>query len=499
MPDQPITDPQAAVDAALGKTEPVTPPVVPPVVPVTPPPLGTPTIPTPPLLPSTPAPVPPTNNPPIKMNDETPLAFVAKPKPAVEVEAKISEAPPAAPLPPVTPAPPNETKPAKSGKKKVLMSIIGIFLLLAGLGGGYYFYNNYFSPEAVKIANIQTQYPTRADCEGACDNGRLLRWDSKNDRCEDSGKPCTGEGTNEQLHSTVVPCGTTNSVQCSGCGGFCILPVDKTCNQMAIEKCGESPVFGASCSTTKSSQFFKECNCGGTKYYFDSDGICNSQDAQGTVDPSYYDDYGLCAVADNGCSGTPNEPGEVTSCDFTCNSNGCSCTTNRNDCQIYHWKCDRIDNLGVGCQDGTPKVGQSATFNASCGSEQIDVMCHGDSVAFRTKVQTTACGKNPGASTTAAYSMSCTSLTKNVASPIVGSKITFTCAGATVPAAGASLLKYDFRYNIDSGSWTTLANKTSTTAELTVAACGTYSVQCRACVTYQGTTQCDPIWQGATP
>jgi len=101
--------------------------------------------------------------------------------------------------------------------------------------------------------------------------------------------------------------------------------------------------------------------------------------------------------------------------------------------------------------------------------------------------------------TTTEYSMSCTSLTKNVVSPIVGSKITFTCVGATVPAAGASLLKYDFRYNIDSGSWTTLANKTSTTVELTVAACGTYSVQCRACVTYQGTTQCDPIWQGATP
>lgn len=382
-----------------------------------------------------------------------------------------------------------------------------MFLLIAGIAGGFYFYTNYLPPRPSEIASIQSQYPSPKDCNGACFDGRLLKWDYRQDKCIDSGKACV---VTEQ-HSKEVECGTTGSVPCDACGGFCILPIDKTCNQMGVEKCGESPVFGASCSEAKLPGYNKTCTCDGTgPYYFDADGVCDQAEANrlGLKDQNY-NEVGLCALAKNGCNDGPPLPGvnppPTVSCDFTCSSSGCQCTSTRNECIVYHWKCNRIDNLGGGCQDGTPKTGQSANFSASCGSEQIDVMCHGTSVAFRSRVNTAVCGATPSRpprsplpSAAIEYSMSCTGLTKNVVAPIVGSKITFTCAGATVPPAGATLLKYNFRYSLDSGAWKNLTNKTNSTAELTIAACGSYSVQCRACVTYGGQTQCDPIWQGAT-
>lgn len=252
---------------------------------------------------------------------------------------------------------------------------------------------------------------------------------------------------------------------------------------------------------TDKQRFFKFCNCGGKAYYFDAEGTC------GTVD----DGFSLCAVTKyatcvNDAGGTGNGQ---TACDYTCTNSGCQCKSG--DCQVYHWKCDRVTNLGGGCQDGTPKIGQSASFSASCGSEQIDVVCNGKNVDFRSRTNTAVCGSpskpptvitspspspSPSPSTTTA--MSCTGISKNVATPEIGDKVTFTCAGSTTPASLGSSLAYNFRYNINSGNWQTLANKTSTTAELSVDACGTYAVQCRACLTTAGTITCDPVWQGAT-
>ena len=469
-----MTDPQDSIDQALQPTPPVAPPIVPPVVP--------PPLPELPVAPSVAS---------VAVGDDTPLAFVTPPPATPPSTTPIN-------TPPPTPLVPPEEPPKKGGKGKIIGVVIGFFLLLAGLGGGFYFYSNYLPASQLTIAGVFVDSLTKDQCNG-CYNGGNLVW--RKGACKVSGT-CDGGNTQGQGHSTVVPCDTDGSVSCGACGGFCIIPIDKTCNEMGVIKCGESPVFGASCSTTKDTQFFKSCTCGGTQYYFDSDGICNADDpkAKDTKDPSYYDTYGLCGVVKTaGCSGSKDTGGNGTSCKFTCDSNGCSCDAGDTNCSVYHWKCDRNSGLSGGCQDGTPKVGKSATFNASCGSEQIDVRCGAGSVGFRTKTYQTVCGEKPSQPpTTPDYSMSCTGLTKDVAMPVVGSKITFTCAGSTVPAAGASLLRYTFRYNIDGGAWKDLANKTDSTAELTIAACGTYGVQCKACATYQGTTLCDPVWQGAT-
>ena len=490
--DQTVSNPQPLVDAALGVTPevktPLSPlePLSPPIAPIT---TTTTTTTTPVFTPNLPTTSP---IPELKVGDETPLAFMTPIAPPAQ-----SGVIPNNPIISQNQDYHEEQKP-KKGKGKAFALVIALFLLLAGLGGGFYFYTNYLPAEPSTISNIQTKYPTRSECNGACDNGRLLKWDIRNERCEDSGKACTGGGGGAG-QTTIVSCDTPGHVQCDGCGGFCIIPIDKTCNDMQLIKCGQNPVYGAACMSTAPTtpeakkQFFYPCDCGGKKYWFDSQGTC------GNVD----DGFSLCAVTkyatcvnDAGGSGGGGAGG--SNCDYKCTNNGCQC--NSGDCQVSHWKCDRITNLGGGCQDGTPKIGTSASFSASCGSEQIDVVCNGKNIDFRSRTNTTACGSTPkpSPSGTLEYSMSCTGLTKNVVAPIVGSKITFTCAGKTVPAAGATLLKYNFRYSLDSGTWKNLTNKTNSTAELTIAACGSYSVQCRACVTYGGKTQCDPIWQGAT-
>jgi hypothetical protein len=104
-----------------------------------------------------------------------------------------------------------------------------------------------------------------------------------------------------------------------------------------------------------------------------------------------------------------------------------------------------------------------------------------------------------------APTMSCTGLNYTPATtPVIGTKLTFTCTGAVVPAT-AGVLSYKFRYSINNGTLAPLTNKTANTAELTIAACGTYTVECQACALMNasatglvGKTICDPIWTGAT-
>lgn len=90
--------------------------------------------------------------------------------------------------------------------------------------------------------------------------------------------------------------------------------------------------------------------------------------------------------------------------------------------------------------------------------------------------------------------MACTGITRTpTTDAVIGGVYTFTCAGSVTPAS-AGTVAYEYRYNLNGGAWTTMTN-----AKLTISACGTYSVQCRACATIAGTKQCAPTWTGATP
>lgn len=87
--------------------------------------------------------------------------------------------------------------------------------------------------------------------------------------------------------------------------------------------------------------------------------------------------------------------------------------------------------------------------------------------------------------------------------PQIGGKVTFTCAATSTPAGAISPF-YEFRYRINNAATYTKIGGTGSTAELTIAACGTYEIQCHACYMKAATAPgvsgdakiCDPVWSG---
>ena len=96
--------------------------------------------------------------------------------------------------------------------------------------------------------------------------------------------------------------------------------------------------------------------------------------------------------------------------------------------------------------------------------------------------------------------LTCSTLTRAPdTTTVVGDTLVFTCTGASVPV-GAVSLTYDYQYKIGSGAWQAMAETTTapTKGRLTIAACGSYTVQCRVCGTIAGQKVCSPVWAGAT-
>ncbi len=155
---------------------------------------------------------------------------------------------------------------------------------------------------------------------------------------------------------------------------------------------------------------------------------------------------------------------------------------------------------GVACTDknGIPFNGNLGCF---CGVVQIDTGT--GHVSYKSscgceKEPTPKPSPVPSPSASVTPKLMCDSITRTpTTTPKIGDKLTFTCAGSSVPA-GSIALNYKFRYAIDNGTWNTMTNKTTTTSELTINACGTYKIECQACGTISGSVVCDPAWTGAT-
>ncbi len=457
------------------------------------------------------------------VGDDTPLAFATKPGSVdTTVTSVPGELPGAATLPPLGGMPAGTSaSPAYSGMTtvtqakpkgkagKILVALVGFLMIAGGVFGGYQYYLKNYGTDA-DIAIIETT--PQDQCNGCVRGGRLV-W--RNGRCVHTGT-CEGDSTPTPSVANVGSyrsCTDAGYAWCGGCGGFCNTTSDQTCNQMQVSRCGEPVVSGASCSSTSGGRFTKGCDCSGPAgddTWFDRNGICSSKDAAGTVDPSYYDTYGLCAVARGGCPDGNATTGPNAAM-YSCNNSGCSVTDAgfAAGYRVYKYQCNRITDLSGGCQDGNPTGARSATFSATCGSEQIDV---GDGssrtpVDFRSRTYATACGTSttttptpsPSPSVTP-VSMACTGITRTPTTdtPAIGTTMTFTCAGTLSPATAARAnITYKFRYSKNAGADVALPNKTATTAELTITSCGNYKVDCQACVTFNGVAQCDPIWSAA--
>lgn len=307
------------------------------------------------------------------------------------------------------------------GKGKIIATILGILLLVGGVSTGVYLSLNNQNPQE-KAASCPSEcrkgpscgagYSSAGGCGGcpigaggvpqvccaanscgggttggtgcnsntsstscnsACSpGGYKCKWLSASSSCSDSNTPCGSTGGTGT--TTIVACGTPGSVQCGKtpdgtCGGFCINPIDKTCDDMLLQQCNFTPIRGAnyvagsnkaSCPTGYQSAFCT-CTSGGKSYgaCFDRgfDGTNTSGVPNGTANqcgtPDGSDQTGLCAVYVNSQkSGGPA---------------GALCGT-----KVTYY-CPGVDYTKTG-QSCTGTTTKPANF---CGTTQVDTYCQG--------------------------------------------------------------------------------------------------------------------------
>lgn len=435
--DQQTSSPQSLVDAALGTN-----PVVAPLAPLAPLTQNEPVVdPIP-----TPAPTPaPTS---VPMGDDTPLAFAmpsSTPTQTVEpMPNPVLETQQSSYLPPVPPAPTMAPEMPKK-KSKVGVVVVGILLMVMAVGGGVWGYSQFNAGNTKQVA-IASPLP-QASAEVPM-IARLV---------EDTGKAIVKQTPQQEKKGG-------GQVESKKHPGLAI-----TVPAGALEAADEiATMIDAGYAACNAKNQGKDC--------------LNNADAIAALK--------VLAVAEgakrdcangymyNGteCVGNPT----TTTCGRNIDTGAPVCCDSNSTCEGEGESIVCEPPGRKECKTGT---GADAVW---CTMEANSSWCGGSKTGTGDKTNKTS------------PTMSCSAMTYTpTTTPVIGSKLTFTCAGAVVPAT-AGTLSYKFRYSINSGTAVALANKTATTAELNIAACGTYSVECQACATLGGVLTCDPIWTGAT-
>ncbi len=522
------TSPQDLINAALGTTTPTpaqelsTEPQLTPELPLTP----TPTIETP-VMPSelTEAPVLPTQ---VTMGDDTPLAFVGSApaattpttEPVVEPTMPVSlgTSAPMDAVPPVVPIATLPVEPIKTQKKsKVLLFVLGFFALVGLLGAfGYGAYNKYgtINPAQISVVAGKTQYTC-----GGCEGNNKLVW--KNGECVWSGKACD-QGNGDTTSG--------NQSECTGCkNGFEVKWSASKNSCVQVQPCKLGEINSSSTCGTSGGLWCKVTDSAGKNHEFCGDNTSGRACyKQAIEDKGITMSIGMLKCKQSGDSWvldetyyTGNTAGSQTVAEVMASYNAINGTSGVDPCsKTYTPKAGtekyvcKIGVVGQGTE-GQPGVaytgGACTALNGKvfygnekgcfCGTVQVDTP-HG----HQSYSSTCGCDKtvdnpspipSPSVPVTAPKLM-CDGLTRTpTTTPVIGDKLTFTCTGSSVPA-GSVALTYKFRSAIDGGVWSSLTNKTATTAEMTINACGSYKIQCQACGTISGAVVCDPVWTGAT-
>lgn len=394
-----------------------------------------------------------------------------------------------------------ETKTEKPKKKgKVLGLVIGLLLTLAGIGGGYYYYTNVVTPQVAQIASSCSNNDNRSDCNASCvqngaynGKGEECKW--VNGACKNAGRACGGSGDPDYPDEVGAVNGScTDSANYAYCGGainkcvhYTVLANYGGCNGYGEAVYGIGTVVGGSCSSTYSTDKPNHCTCNdGSERWCDVTAYDKNGDGNRSVDECEADGRGVCALTldDSGTTGNGEEY------QYSCNSSGCSTTDAR--CYVVKYTCN--GQSGGSCSEAGTNGSNSESFDNLCNAtQQIDVACGTTTVAFKTKVFPPCDDTND--SETA--SLSCSTLTKDIASPEIGDEVTFTCAGTVGGTNPPTITTSAFRYRVDGGNWeylTDAAGAAGTTASMTVDQAGDYDVQCRVCGEINNASVCDPDW-----
>lgn len=458
---------------------------------------------------------PPTSSAP--MGDDTPLAFSSLPSTPSTTTTTTTVTPPVTPtdtafvppLPGVAPVTTTTTTveapaPKKSKTGKILAMFFGFLLLGAAAFGGYYYVVNYMGEEAT-VAEVEM-----SKC-GQCVDGHETT--IRNGKCVQKARLCSGPGTGGTPGSQI-----TTQAQCKGCSpdGFEWRWSGGSCHKSS-QICGvaggvyvnmselESINSKGACEATGHGQWCQSVDSTGKSYAFcmanQGQGGCNA----GAVARGYTIQLGIvkCIQGTDGKFHVDrNDPAYANSTQQTLSAVEAQCLAQAMGTGSFICKegvkgVGGVVYSGGACTNlnGKPFTGNLGCF---CGVVQVDTGTGHQSYQSSCGCNTTTTPP-PSAPPSTPPTMSCTGITRTptTASPLVGSKLTFTCAGVVTPPS-AGTLSYKFRYSLNSGAVVALPNKTATTAELTLTACGSYSVQCQACATLNGVLTCNPTWTGAT-
>jgi hypothetical protein len=479
------------------------------------------------------------------MGEDMPLAFAssapADTAPTKAPEAYIEPVNAAAVVPPILTSPASDTPKLKKGGNKLKGLVVGLLIAVGLIGGvGLFGYQKYGSVQSL-IAAVFIPKFTRVDGEVV----RNPAWEA----LEGQEKTDNEEARNESLggNNVEVQKGNkgTDPASCNGClnGGWMVwrdgeCKITGICGSNVPGKDTENPAIeaandAASCSksggtwcaaTDMANRSYAFCNgsanktcqtAASEKGYAVLKGavLCKASGNTWVADPSidyYWDTPGLSLTPDQVTAKIDAEKAIVNAHCADQFKKVCP-TPDAASCQVGFGSGDFICQVGkAGSGGDVYKAGQACTaangypFKGSlgcfCGVVQMDTPMGHTSYS-----STCGCNEpedntpNPSTPTiTTNPKLMCTGLTRTpTTTPAIGDKVTFTCVGASVPA-GSVNLSYKFRYSLNSGAYTTLTNKTPTTSELMISACGTYSVECQACGTINGVLTCDPTWAGAT-
>lgn len=500
-PTQPTNNPQDLIDQALGGTPApaVTPdpaPTLPVLEPLTPPaavteeaPMSTesvlpPTETVPTELTATPEVAPAMSVPPVDtkpMGEDMPLAFAGMP---TDVAADTSMSNVSAPIiepvnnvvPPIltNPAPTMPVNKGKGAMSKVKMVIVALLALVGVTGGvGLYAYQRYGTIEPATIAVIGDK--EKDECSG-CVNGGWLVW--RDGQCKHTGI-CGNDKPDKNTTPPDAPPGVDPADNCRAVGGeWCANVVDTSGNSHSF--CGSK---GKACYQSAIDQGYTiqigkvECAKAPNGLWLPTQETLNSITGANTSNETKLEQINLvknqCIEQAGSFTSLGNK--EMWICPV---GTTVACTENVQGAKRFY---------------GNPA-------NGFCGVIQVDT-----GTGHTSYSSTESCNEpeetpnpTPTPSVPVVSTLMCSNLTRTpTTTPVIGDKVTFTCVGASVPA-GSVNLSYKFRYSLNSGAYTTLTNKTATTSELTIAACGNYSVECQACGTINGVLTCDPNWAGAT-
>ena len=474
---EPLTPPVAVVEVPPMSTEPVLPPAE--------------TVPT--ELTSTPV-TPMMEEPPVDtkpMGEDMPLAFAGM---SADVAADTNMNNVSAPIiepvnnvvPPIltNPAPTTPVNKGKGAMSKVKMVIVAA-LAFFGIASatGYWAYSQYGTVSPAIIAGIKDQ--SEDTCSG-CVNGGWMRWDKNTGTCKHTGI-CGNDKPDKNTEDPTI-----------------ISDAQKYNSKDSCNTSGKGYVWCESVDSNNKSYAF--CNTSGTG--------CN----QAAIEKGYTIIAGDVKCIESGGTWI----GDHSNMNYYWNStNDPSGVKLKAEKDLVNSKCAAQmtnSNFGFGkyiCKEGVKgeggivySGGQCTSLNGMPFKGNIKCFCgviqEDTGTGHTTYASQCGCDKpeetpNPSTPTvTTNPILMCSNLTRTpTTTPVIGDKVTFTCVGASVPA-GSVNLSYKFRYSLNSGAYLNLTNKTATTSELTIAACGTYSVECQACGTINGVLTCDPTWAGAT-